>query len=161
MPRVEVYYDKAADCYDLKFLDVYGSNWTLVSQLVTLLKGTIPVNQRSYDPKTKQWAILAQSYPIAKKLLETAHFKIEEKRPISSDGFFYEDTTSATNQPTRKQLEEKLILLLSISAPMLADESQLKKAYRRKALELHPDRNNGDGSKMSELNEVYNAYTRN
>ena len=35
-----------------------------------------------------------------------------------------------------------------------------KKSYRMKALALHPDRNGGDGAKMSELNmywQVYNA----
>ena len=43
-----------------------------------------------------------------------------------------------------------------------AEESEIKKAYRRLAMKFHPDRNQGDKeaeSKFKEINEAYKVLT--
>jgi DnaJ family protein C protein 3 len=46
-----------------------------------------------------------------------------------------------------------------LEVPRDADERQIKKAYRRKAMEFHPDRYKGDKEyaekKMAEINQAY------
>jgi curved DNA-binding protein CbpA len=51
---------------------------------------------------------------------------------------------------TKETLEQKLKQLMG--------ETLDKSSYRRAALKYHPDRNNGDGSKMSELNSLWSVY---
>jgi hypothetical protein len=160
MPVVEVTPDPKTGSVDFKFI---ATRWDAVKAIVELIKGTIPVNQRSYNPDTKTWSVMDTSYPLCEKLFQTAGFRIEMRRPVSADGFFYEEAQAKGfgEKPSKSELENSLIRLLGINKSTLADDRELKKAYRRKALELHPDRNNGDGSKMSELNSIYNDYVSN
>ena len=58
---------------------------------------------------------------------------------------------------------EELLSLLGLSSwsqfdSMLSDKSATKKLYRSAAIRLHPDKNNGDGNKMSKLNELWGIY---
>jgi hypothetical protein len=58
---------------------------------------------------------------------------------------------------------EELLSLLGLNTwgafdALLKDASAAKKLYRSAALRLHPDRNAGDGSQMSKLNELWRIY---
>lgn len=58
---------------------------------------------------------------------------------------------------------EELLSLLGLNTwgqfdSLLSDKVALKKIYRAAAIKLHPDKNNGDGSKMSKLNELWGIY---
>jgi molecular chaperone DnaJ len=46
--------------------------------------------------------------------------------------------------------------LLEIERTASADE--IKRAYKKKAMELHPDRNGGDKSKEAEFKKINEAY---
>ena len=46
--------------------------------------------------------------------------------------------------------------ILGISESATADE--IKKAYRKKAMELHPDRHGGDKTKEAEFKKLNEAY---
>ena len=158
VPRARVSFDKALDAYDISF-QYARSEWSIIESIITLIKGSIPVAQRVYDPKTKTWTIAGVAYPVVKAIFSHIKMDIDEIRPVSADGFFYEDVVNAKGPVTKDTLAVQVKKLLGVDDSVLADDALLKKAYRKKALELHPDRNNGDGSKMSALNEVYNAYT--
>lgn len=58
---------------------------------------------------------------------------------------------------------EELLSLLGLNSwgqfdSLLSDPSAVKKVYRAAAIKYHPDKNNGDGSKMSKLNELWGIY---
>lgn len=86
--------------------------------------------------------------------------QIEGERKFKEEDFFYAPVTqdSGLSGPA---LVQKLVPLLLCSEDELtkADNQQLKKFYRLAAMRLHPDRNNGDASKMSELNMLWGIYT--
>lgn len=159
MPKVIVIHDAETASYDLKF-DIKGSGaWTAVEGVIAIIKATIPVSDRAYDPGSKQWSIAEKYWPNLKQLLEHSTFMVEESKKLSREDFFYEAPTPAA--PTRDSLGVVLTKLLGIDSGVLGDDALLKKAYRKKALELHPDRNNGDGSRMSELNSIWTQYISN
>ena len=89
--------------------------------------------------------------------------KEDLNKKFSQEDFFYNPHASAgTAELTGQALAQKLSTLLSLSVEELKninDDKILKKYYRVAALKLHPDRNNGDGSKMSELNMLWGIYT--
>ncbi len=80
----------------------------------------------------------------------------------SVDDFFYTPPASNTELAlSGNKLYEALAPLLGITVELLIsekDDSKLKKLYRSSAMRLHPDRNNGDGSRMSELNMLWNIF---
>lgn len=80
------------------------------------------------------------------------------------DDFFYNPHATASVEGLSGQaLVTKISVLLGVSVEFLnteTDDSKLKKLYRQAALRLHPDRNNGDGSKMSELNMLWNLFNQ-
>lgn len=92
--------------------------------------------------------------------------EIKKKDPVSKikpEDFFYNphavQSSSEISGPT---LVARLAPLLSLTRDELAaikDDKILKKHYRVAALKFHPDRNEGDGSKMSELNMLWGIYT--
>jgi hypothetical protein len=70
--------------------------------------------------------------------------------------FFYNHGVTASQPALTK---DQVIVKLKV---LLATDVVDKKSYRTAALKFHPDRNGGDGSKMSELNmlwQLYNAQT--
>ena len=141
-----------------------------------------PVSNYSYDPALKVWSYFGQ-YGVSSTYGETVISKIEavvklvgqsftaievedlagqavnnyvdlsgKRKKIRDEEFFY-NHGQAVNKPalTREEIEKKLVVLLGSST---AD----KKSYRAAALRLHPDRNDGDGSKMSELNMLWQLW---
>lgn len=92
--------------------------------------------------------------------------EIEREDPakkFKQEEFFYNPVGEADSGLTPAKLCERLAPLLSLTIAELSsasmDEKTLKKHYRVAALKLHPDRNNGDGTKMSELNMLWGIYT--
>jgi DnaJ domain len=88
----------------------------------------------------------------------------EPELKFKEEDFFYSPSVTS-NEISGQALYDKLSPLLDISSEQLlsATEQELKKYYRKAALKFHPDRNNGDGSKMSELNMywgIFNAGVR-
>lgn len=144
-----------------------------------------PVASRVYDDTTKLWTylppygeqVLQKLQEITKALGGVTLKEIEDlaedakvnvistKRTTkkSAEKFFYNGTNApAQSTPafTKEQLALKLCAIFEISAAEMNKLSAEdgKRLYRRAALRLHPDRNNGDGSKMSELNMLWGVW---
>jgi len=85
----------------------------------------------------------------------------ENDKKYSVEDFFHNSVSSGSSELSGHALITRLAPLLSLSIDELSkesDNSKLKRIYRQAALRLHPDRNNGDGSKMSELNMLWNIF---
>lgn len=143
-----------------------------------------PISKRSYDENTKIWTyfdnygaqvlqkleeVLRAIKPITgievedlQFLATRQHFDVgvTRKRAMKPEDFFYQPAAGGSNVLTKENVTAKLAALLEVSSENLASaqSAELKKLYRRAALRLHPDRNNGDGSRMSELNMLWSVY---
>lgn len=144
-----------------------------------------PIAQRSYDDTTKLWSYLddwgiktlARLQVIAAAFGGLVEVETQDmqtcarlqrwapttKKPKAEDFFYNYGQPVSTPALSRSAITAKLAFLLEITEATLSstESSELKKLYRRAALRLHPDRNNGDGSKMSDLNMIWQLYTAN
>lgn len=156
MIKVIIMHDVKLDAYDIKFEKAGKYEWARIEGVIQVIKSTIPVSDRTYNPDNKTWTVTARYFSPLEELLKNLNFNISYIKDIR-ENFFYESTPIST-APTKESLKEQLKRILAIEDSVFTDNDALKKAYRRKALQLHPDRNNGDGSQMSELNSIWSSY---
>ena len=132
-----------------------------------------PIAMRSYDEITKIWlfiedwgpkviarakalcsvlgGIIVTEVPDLNAIATAQYFDPKKiKLPPKPEDFFYRQQAPAASKSamTKEQVQQKL------AAMGVTD----KKSYRAAALKLHPDRNNGDGSAMSELNMLWQLW---
>lgn len=148
--------------------------YTELTDFVALLKTLIPASDRVWDPTTKCWLVSQHSFELAQNLLTSsllidsqhvtdisAVTNLNQAQPkattFTPNDFFY-NTTPVKTAESKDSLQQKLAALLQIPSSILTDPIAAKRAYRTIALKLHPDRNNGDGSKMSELNFLWSLW---
>jgi hypothetical protein len=150
---------------------------TLFEISKTILKEP-PVAYRSYEDSNKIWSYLAgYGESVLQRLQDVTSaaghkvvcIAVEDlaaqamnhhvdlsgasthKHAQSAQDFFYNHgQPAAAPALTKETVAEKLKLLMG--------DTLDKRAYRQAALRYHPDRNNGDGSKMSELNMLWSVY---
>lgn len=142
-----------------------------------------PVAKRSYDERTKVWTyfddygvqVLKKIEQILSPIKVPVLIEVEDlqflatrdrfdaqrtkRREIRPEDFFYHQA-QPTGMKQPADVAAELAALLDVSKDVLAATAngELKKLYRRAALKYHPDRNNGNGSKMSELNMLWGLY---
>ena len=140
-----------------------------------------PIANYSYEPVTKIWSYLGsygvnctygeevlkkleavsmalgtayKAIPVIDLAAQAVYDKVDlslRTGKLKAEDFFYNHGTAvAAPVLTKETLEQKLCVLIG-TAPD-------KKSYRQAALRFHPDRNNGDGSKMSELNMLWQLW---
>lgn len=161
VPKAIITHDAKLDAYDIKFDSGTERNrgWQAIMGVIGILKATVPVSDRTYEPNLKQWTVTSKYYPPLEELLRNLNFTIEVQKDIRED-FFY-DSAPITTVVSKATLQNKLQILLEVSSEVFKDSDALKRAYRKKALAWHPDRNSGDGSRMSELNSLWSQYNAN
>jgi hypothetical protein len=83
------------------------------------------------------------------------------KPKFKEEDFFHAPPPAKKVELSGEALYSALSSLLGIELSLFKslNPADLKKAYRSAALRLHPDRNNGDGSRMSELNALWSIYS--
>jgi hypothetical protein len=141
-----------------------------------------PVAKRSYDDATKIWTYFDEwgdtLFTQLKAVFTSDKLEFVEiedlaaqcvnsfispnkKKAVKPEDFFYNHAaTGSTSGMTKESIVDKLAALLEVDVSQLAarQPSELKQLYRKAALRLHPDRNNGDGSRMSDLNMYWRVY---
>lgn len=145
----------------------------MIFEICKLTLKHAPVAQRSFDPATNVWSyfdewgqftlmrLVSVTDSIAQKitLIEiqdlaaqavNKRINLSAKHVRPEDFFYNYGKPVAQAVMTKETLEQKLKSLMG--------ETLDKSSYRRAALKYHPDRNNGDGSKMSELNSLWSVY---
>ncbi len=135
-----------------------------------------PIASRSYEDGPKVWTYLGDyGAQVLEKLEQVTAAtggigKIEvedlleqckqgginlnkKKKQLRPEDFFYNAAPQGAAVLSKEQIAEKLAAIMQVAVPAID-----KKAYRAAALKFHPDRNQGDGSKMSELNMLWQLY---
>lgn len=154
--------------------------------LLTIYK-QVPIASRTFDPELKVWTFLStnglklvnmlimqMAHGILKGLimkevedlieqLEAGGIRenYSKKSSFNPQDFFYNSSQPATQSAlTKESVLSELSKLLECSSEELAiyPREEAKKLYRKACLRLHPDRNNGDGSRMSQLNMLWQVY---
>lgn len=177
----------ATDVTVSSFLHGKGIAWKVDEVAFKVMNGLLkqpPINVRTYNDPLKIWTYLGDAGYHLMEVLEEAFSKLKMKiefretsgleQALTSGGipesaskkfdaknFFYNKAGVASNNEISKpQAITKLASILSVKEEFFSDKDAVKKLYRIKCRELHPDFNGGDGSRMSELNmywQVYNA----
>lgn len=155
--EAKVKHDKALGAYIVHF-KFERWEYARITAMAGLIRAFVPATAREYDHNTKEWTILESFWTPIKELLDKGNFKVIEEKVINPEDFFYNQGIPTEHVETKESIANKLLALLGITAEELADFNRAKKAYRRKALELHPDRHPENAGKMSELNSIWSAY---
>ena len=153
--------------YEFSFSKMSRTDWISKAEpIITFIKGTIPISHRSYNGVTKCWEVAAEYFQsietLAKHLnLDTTEFSsfgpnVHVPKDYA-ESFFNNQGINTTTTISREEIISKLTSLFGVDIVSL-DDAALKREYRKAALKYHPDRNDGNGDMMSELNMYYNMY---
>ena len=162
-----------------------GATYELVAKILKGVHGS----KRIFDAQKKTWTFLGGCGVLVEEALRGLKKQLEQSRslpsfqidiisdllerleanalgytrwkkkaaPFTPEDFFY-------NPPAKKERawKSEFASLLGVTELALAslDDATLKKLYRAKALAFHPDRNNGDGTRMSALNELWQLWNK-
>ena len=137
-------YDEAT--YIWSYFGQYGVNSTYGEETISKLGAVIQL----LGDKFRAIAVENLKEQAVNNYVELNPSKAQRMKP---EEFFYNHGAPASQpQLTAAQIQEKLKSLIGSTID--------KKSYRQAALKYHPDRNNGDGSKMSELNMLWQLYNQ-
>jgi hypothetical protein len=143
---------KARVWYDLQS-GAYVVSSAYNDKLVEALKTLIPSGDRSYDPQTKHWFVKEQYGEFIRSICVNAfgvHAVSFTSRQVAEQAQTqsrqYAPLSSTPSGTTEAAIQDFFALL---------DYDSAKAAYRRAAGVLHPDKQGGDASKMSRLNELW------
>src|SRR5207245_10084063 len=146
--KCKIWWDLATQSY------VVSSSYN--EKLVEALKNVIPSSDRSFDSKTKFW-FLTEPYGEALRKIAEACFGIGSVSFTSK--LVAEQTRQRQALPASQQsLHDINSAIVQFFALLSYDAS--KAAYRKASLDLHPDRPNGDPSKMASLNDLWSRIEK-
>ncbi len=152
--KCRIWYDTQAQAY------IVSSSYC--EKLVDALKTLIPSGDRNFDPQTKFW-YLKEAYGEAIRSIATSAFGIHAVSFTSKQvaeqaaSQTYQRTTSAGTSlnPSSGTTEDAVVAFFS-----LLTYDAAKAAYRKAALDTHPDKQSGNGTKMSRLNDLWSRLEK-
>lgn len=166
-------YEPTLDGYKLQF-DYQGWN-KQHRDFIAVLKGIIPSSDREYkpgwtDPVTHEvhkplWFISTKShngtkdyYKILEHLIDVTFYPVFKYSKEQSSQYQY-GSIGGIKVSVNDEINKFNKIVVELGLSQLNDKTEQNEAtkiYRKAALLLHPDRNQGNGEKMSILNEVWN-----
>jgi hypothetical protein len=159
-----VTYDKVLDSYDVAFdFNKYGGDYETLQAVIKVIKSSVAVSNREYNAETKHWSFTHIAFRnIVEKMFVAMHIPFTitetiETKTVGPDNFFYEHAVTQQIPESSNIICAKLMKLLGVTEETLKDTNALKKVYRAKAREFHPDLG-GDADKMSELNRLWTLF---
>lgn len=134
---------------------------------IDFIKGTVPATARSYDAATYKWEVAVEWWPILTKALKEAMWwSLYEQKdnsipnievPKNYADSFYKGAEPLTTKPSIESIASELGKFLGVEITT-QELTELKKLYRKRAMELHPDRNLGRDVGMGELNRLWTLF---
>ena len=131
-------------------------------KIIDSLKTLIPSGDRNFDPSTKFWYV-KESYGEFIRSLTTSAFGIHAVSFTSRQ--VAEQAQSQSNQrassagtslnPSLGTTEDVIVAFFA-----LLSYDAAKQAYRKAATDTHPDKQSGDATKMSKLNELWSRLEK-
>lgn len=134
-----------------------------------LIKISLDSSSQIYDFKRRCWFIKTDVVAALRKGFETLinqgnlrGWTIKDSRVIveSFEDFFESEAQLEAKARTKEDIVRDFLSILSANKIMYTyvtttTINEMKSWYRKAALILHPDRNNGDSSRMTELNLIW------
>lgn len=126
-------------------------------KLVEALKSFVPSGDRNFDPTSKFWYVKEQ-YGEFVRSISTSAFGIHGVSFTSKQVAEQAQTQSnqrassagASLNPTQGTTEDAIVAFFA-----LLSYDAAKTAYRKAAQDTHPDKQGGDATKMSKLNDLW------
>ena len=152
--KARIWWDVSAQAYVISM--------SFNEKAVEALKGLIPSGDRNWDPSTKFWYVKEQYGEALRSLFGSAfgiHAVSFTSRTVAEQSAqqSYQRTTSAgaTLNTSSGTTEDAIVAFFS-----LLSYDAARSAYRRAAQDTHPDKQNGDASKMSKLNDLWSRIEK-
>jgi hypothetical protein len=133
---------------------VYSISTPYEPNFVEFIKAKIPGRSRAWDPGTKLWTVEEEWMDILRQLAielwtetcvsVTTRSEVEDAEKIQREA---QQQAILQALPERERALYEFLKTLPFEA--------VKAAYRKAAMELHPDRNPTDGEAMSKLNAAW------
>lgn len=171
MKEVRIRHRNDVKITEISFVSGKWLNWKKDYQpIIDLIKSQIPVSARIYNTDTKIWEIASEYWPPLEQVLISLNFiitKVAESTSANEPNVhvpeeyvknFYHTPEPIRIEEDKDTIAQKLSKLLGMPVDIIFNDIELKKLYRKKAREYHPDFG-GDAAKMSELNRLYSIYT--
>lgn len=148
---VTIHWSNKSGAYAIKFNDT--RHWDKMQICIQYIKN-FPYGERDYDPDNKTWFLVEKHISGLKQMLELMpeSFTVDWQEKPSN-------TPTATFVPMEVYLNRFKDLAGEDISKLTYD--QAKKIYRRACMLNHPDRNGGDGTKMSSINEAWSNIEQN
>jgi hypothetical protein len=141
--------------WDVK-ISAYRISTPYSQAFVDFLKIQIPASDRAFDPTSRIWT-------FNEKYLDPVRFMSEKVWTQSGDVHVVDkqhaEAASRSNSTLARGPEASLNDSI-IEFFRLIPYEAAKAAYRKAAIELHPDRNQNDGERMSKLNSAWSRIER-
>lgn len=166
---VEYELTHGAQIVELKFITIPRKGWFAkeIQPTLAFLKAMIPASEREYNGGNFKWSFSIKYWDPIQALLKAQGFHVIKQSRFSqksrvevpkeyAESFYHEHTPTTSSAETTESIAQKLSTFLGVVIST-QDLNDLKKLYRQKARELHPDLG-GDATKMSELNRLWTLY---
>ena len=139
-----------------------------IKPMVDFIKVAIPATAREYVPQSYKWSVdmnywtaleqvfVANGFTIREVSIDTSNEIPDINVPKEYAENFHYKQEVVTTVESATSIADKLSAFLGVKITT-QELNELKKLYRAKALEFHPDRG-GDAAKMSELNRLWTLY---